>query len=448
MADETTETEEETQGDQPMTREEMVDLVRSMTQPSEDEVEEQKDEEASKRGGDGTNVEVRGDDSGRDTIRVNGQAGRETREWMAHNTLQMFLGHTANNAQKVGEAARNLFEAGHYERGYTDDGRSIRDEFQNARAAGDFYSTVVSADGGLLLPTTVRDEIEELADQVGVAREVCQTFSQVIGDITVPGATGVESSADFVAEGGEITSAKRAFQSVNLNPKKVAQIVPWSYEAQVELAPQILEDVQRAISRSFARAEDDALLNGDGTSSFNSIDGIFSSNRSSVGQLTIGSTGSDDPADIGPDELVLARNKIDPGARANDQLFYIFHPDLEAVFLTKKDDNNQYLFDYVERDGVAELKGIPVLYTEVLPGTGSSQNTDFGALVNGSFLKMALGEGMTSEELTQGVIKDADTGSNINLSTQDLRALKVREFFDIDFNFESACMKFTTNSTS
>jgi hypothetical protein len=93
-----------------------------------------------------------------------------------------------------------------------------------------------------------------------------------------------------------------------------------------------------------------------------------------------------------------------------------------------------------------ELKGIPVLYTEVLPGTGSNANTDFGVLVNGNYVKMALGEEMSSEELRQGQITDADTGSTINLATQDLRALKTREFFDLDINFESAMMKFTTNS--
>jgi HK97 family phage major capsid protein len=413
--------------------EQVLDLL---TDADDEEVEERKDEVAEGRGGDGETPSVRGEGA-----RVTDDRD-ESKEMKAHHTLRAILAHTKNDMNTAGEHIQKLYEAG----AYTE--RSVRQDLRNARAAGDFYSTVVDADGGFLLPTEVRDEINELADEVGVARTICDTFQQVRGTIKVPGATGVEDQANAVDEGGEIDSSIRAFQSVSLNPKKWAQIVPWSYEAQVELAPQILEDVQRAIARSFARAEDDALFNGDGTSSYNGINGIFSANRSGVSSLVIGTTGDTNPEDVGPDELIEARNEIDPGARDNQSLYYAFHPDLEAVFLTKKDDNGQYLFDYVETDQGEpnELKGIPVLYTEVLPGVGDSADTDFGSLVNGNYVKMALGEGMTSEELTQGQVKDADTGSTINLATQDLRALKSRMFFDIDINFESAAMKFTTNT--
>ena len=39
---------------------------------------------------------------------------------------------------------------------------------QEYRAAGDYYSTLVNADGAYLLPTVVVQEIEEIAKQVGV----------------------------------------------------------------------------------------------------------------------------------------------------------------------------------------------------------------------------------------------------------------------------------------
>lgn len=431
-------TQEQVDADEPLTTDEFRSIINEAVSPSEEEVEQAKDEEAEGRAGNGENVNVRGE-SGRVTNRRN-----EDETMKAHHTLRALLAHTERNPGEAGRHIRELYDAGAY------NDRSLEDDFSNARAAGDFYSTVVDADGGFLLPTEVRDEINSITDQVGVAREVADTFSQIRGDIKVPGASGVTDQANFVDEGGEITASKRAFRSVRLNPQKVAQINPWSYEAQIELAPQILEDVQQAVATSFARAEDQALLTADGTSSFNGIDGILSSNRSNVGQTVIGSGGNDDPADIDPDELILAQNELDPGTRNLNNLYYVFHPDLRAVFLTKKDDNGQYLFDYVETpaDQPDELKGIPVLYTEVLPGTGSSADTDFGVLVNGSYVKMAFGEEMSSEELRQGQITDADTGATINLATQDLRALKTREFFDLDINFESAMMKFTTNSST
>jgi len=355
----------------------------------------------------------------------------ETRQSLAKHTIGMLGAMAQGNGRKMERHVEKLVRGGWYG----------DDVARKARAAGDYYSTLVNADGAFLLPTVVRNEIEELADTVGVARQVANTFNNIVGTIRIPGASGAESAASAVSEGGAITSSMRAFEAVTLNPKKWATIIPWTYEAQVEAGPQILADVQRAIGRSFARAEDDALINGDGSSTYNSIDGIFSSNRSNVGELTLGS-GNTAPEDIAPDDLILAQNQIDTGARSN--LVYVFHPDMEAVFLTKKDDDSRYLFDYQTVDGVPTLKGKPVLYTEVLPDLGASTDTSFGLLMNGDYFHMATGEALSSEEMRTGVVTDADTGSDINLGTQDLRALKVREFFDMDANFESAFMKFTT----
>jgi len=205
-----------------------------------------------------------------------------------------------------------------------------------------------------------------------------------------------------------------------------------------------------SLARSFARAEDDALFNGDGTASFNSIDGIFSGNKS-VPTFTIGSGAgtAEDPGDIGPTELILGLNEMDPGARLNrDMMYWVFHPDMRQIFLTKEDSNGSYIFDYVEEQDVQRIKGIQVLYTEVLPAPGTSQPaTSFGAAVNGAFFNMATGEGMTTEELRTGTVQDADTGSDINLATQDLRALKARRFFDLDFNFDNAAVQYETSAT-
>jgi len=198
--------------------------------------------------------------------------------------------------------------------------------------------------------------------------------------------------------------------------------------------------VQRALARSFARAEDEALIEGDGTSQYNGIEGVFT--RAGT---TYTVSGSGNVTGIDPDDLVLSRNDLDPGARDKENLYYVFHPDLENIFLTRTDNNNQYIFDYVEREGVQTLKGIPVLYSEVL-FSGDSNNTKFGALINGRYVDMALGEGMTSEEMTQGTVKDADTGSDINLGTRDLRALKARMFFDLDINFGDATVAYETGS--
>jgi len=168
--------------------------------------------------------------------------------------------------------------------------------------------------------------------------------------------------------------------------------------------------------------------------------------------LGSGADTAEDPADITPEDLIIARNNVDPGARSLGDMYYVFHPDMRNVFLTKKDGQGEFLFEEDFREGGDDgdqIRSVNVLFTEVLPEPGSSQpSTKFGTLVNGTYMKMATGMGISTEELRTGTVQDADTGSNINLATQDLRALKARRFFDLDFNFDKAAVNFETSSTT
>lgn len=320
------------------------------------------------------------------------------------------------------------------------------------RAAGDWYSTVVDADGGFLLPVVVRDGIEEIAGRYGVARQIADVFTHIVGSIKVPGGSGAESAFSAVAEGGAIASSMRAFRAISLNPQKWATIVPWTYEVNVEAGPKVLADLQRVIGRAAARSEDDTMINGAGNAAYNSIYGLFNYTSANGGSGISGNapatyalaSGKTTYASIGPDDLILARNSVPAGVRTG--LSYVFHPDMETVFLTMKDNAGQYLFDYAVVDGVGRLKGIPVYYTEALPANsaGSQANTNFGLLGNFQFWKMAAGPGFSSEEMRTGTVKDADTGDDVNLNTQDLRALKFRMFFDMGCNFGTAFVKFAT----
>lgn len=90
-------------------------------------------------------------------------------------TFRLLRGLARGNQRQAESAAEKLVRGGHYG----------TDAAEQARSSGDYYSTVVNADGQFLLPTEVRQTIEELADQVGVARQVVNTFSQITGTLRV-----------------------------------------------------------------------------------------------------------------------------------------------------------------------------------------------------------------------------------------------------------------------
>lgn len=405
-------------------------------------------------------------DTDETTARVKREA-KESDVYRAYHVLRMMEGNAKGNDQMKRRAAEQLIRGGHYGDEAVrilNNGARAEDAIATAearrknrlaeamydgsdgpqyRAAGDFYSTVIDADGGFLLPTEVVQRIEEIAEQVGVILGLSDTYSQIEGQLKVPGAAGADSAMSFIAEGGAITSRMRAFRAVTLNPQKVADILPWTYEIQVEAGPRILADIQRVMGRNYGKAVDDASLFGDGTSSYNSIDGLASTNRS-VSAYTIDGGSANDGTEFGhilPDDLKLAKLSIAPSVRSGAT--FVFHPDMkDGVFETFKDDNGAYIFDYNSSGAMDSIAGVPVVYSEVLPGLDEAaiDQTDstFGVLGNFQYLKIAQGQGISTEEMRTGTITDADDGSDINLGTQDLRALKYRAFFDIDLNFEDA----------
>lgn len=362
-----------------------------------------------------------------------GKSEKETEGARAQNTLKLLKGVAFGKGRQIEQAVEELARGGHY----GDDAAKAEQ-----RAAGDYYSTGVDADGGYLLPVVVSDEIEELAKQYGAARQLADIFPHIVGTIKVPSASG-DMKASAVSEGGAISSNMRNFEAIELNPQKWASIVPWTYEIGLEASAKILSDINRSVARGFANAEDDAMLNGDGTATYNSITGVI--NNTDAGATTL-AAGNEAFQDITPDNLVLARNDIDEGARGAGA--YVFHPDMEAIFLTKQDGQGAYIFDYRTEGNVSMLKGRPVVYTAALPGlVSSAEDTAFGAYGNFEFWKFALGQGLTTEQLSEATIKDADTGADFNLATQDAKALKFRELFDMGTNFGEAFTVFTTALT-
>lgn len=357
----------------------------------------------------------------------------DSEQSFVRNTLQLFNGLITKRDGVVQEAQTQLAKAGHY-------GSEVQ---STVRAAGDYYSSVVDADGAYLLPTKVRDQVERKIGSYGAFAQVSDMWPETEGTIRVPASTG-SLKAYAVAEGGEIESKKRAFQAVELFPKKWALIIPWTFEIELRQGQKVLDDVNAALAMGFAEAQDEAATVGDGSSSFNSVTGLFDDSRTDVGSITVG-TGDAQFDDITPDQLVLARNEIAPEFRRD--LAYIFHPDMEAIFLTRKDDDNNYIFDYTTVNGVNSLKGLPVYYTQAMPASSVSdqEGTAFGLIGNFNLWKIATGGGIYADMLREGTVKDADTGTDFNLATQDGKALRVKQLFDMDTNFEEGFAKFVTS---
>lgn len=133
--------------------------------------------------------------------------------------------------------------------------------------------TTTQANGGFIVPTALSNEIINLAESYGVARKNMRVVPMPAPTMTVPRVTGRLTAApvgESVAYGtGAITGGM-----VELVARKWGVTVPVSVELSDAAIIAIGDLFGFEAARAFAYAEDAALFNGDGTSTYNTIKGL------------------------------------------------------------------------------------------------------------------------------------------------------------------------------
>jgi len=155
------------------------------------------------------------------------------------------------------------------------------------RAMGETTNTA----GGYLVPTETAATIIDLAERFGVARANCQVIQMTRDNLTVPKYSS-GPTAYWVAENGTITASDVSLDAVGLVAKKLATLTRISTELMEDSAVAVGDFVAMQAARRLAEAEDDAWINGDGTSTYGGIFGVrgqFNANESLEGAVTAAS---------------------------------------------------------------------------------------------------------------------------------------------------------------
>lgn len=134
--------------------------------------------------------------------------------------------------------------------------------------AGGVFTT-----GGALVPEEMASTIIDLREQFGIMRQCARVMPMGSDVMTIPRRTG-SGTASWTGEGAAITQSTAAFDNVELVAKKLAALSLISTEltedSMIDIAAYVAEDFAQVV----AEAEDDAYLNGDGTSTYGGIVGI------------------------------------------------------------------------------------------------------------------------------------------------------------------------------
>ena len=122
------------------------------------------------------------------------------------------------------------------------------------------------ADGGYLVPTTIADSILLKRNALSGFRRLATTLQNLVGPYDLPTEAG-KPTAYWVAEGAAITESKSTFGKKTLNLYKIAGLTTFTYESIHDTAsnPSLQNLVENQIAFVITAAENDAIVNGDGS---------------------------------------------------------------------------------------------------------------------------------------------------------------------------------------
>lgn len=140
-------------------------------------------------------------------------------------------------------------------------------KFQGIAVPDEYFTRTltVAGDAASLYPTTLHGSrfIDLLRSQLVVGRLGATVLDNLVGDNDIPKQTA-SSTAQWVAEDGEITATDADFDDVSLTPKTVGAITSYSRRTLINAVPSIEDIVRRDLASVVANAIDLQALIGDG----------------------------------------------------------------------------------------------------------------------------------------------------------------------------------------
>ena len=115
--------------------------------------------------------------------------------------------------------------------------------------------------GGFAVPDPLSNQLINLLEDYGIARQACQRIVMGSDTWAVPKVTA-QATVYYPAEAAAITESDVTFAQVSLAATKLAALVKMSTEVSEDAVISMVDTVTQSIAYSIAIAEDDNLFNG------------------------------------------------------------------------------------------------------------------------------------------------------------------------------------------
>lgn len=180
--------------------------------------------------------------------------------------------------------------------------RFERENFADSRAMGEGVNTA----GGFLVPDTFEQTIIDLREQYGAARRNLRVVPMSSDHSNEPKKTG-GLTAYPRGENAAATESQQGWGNVELTARSWDVLTRMSVELSEDALISLAEDLATDCARAFAEAEDNACIDGDGTSTYHGIVGIRTriiDGTHSASVVDAAQTG-DNWSEISDDDLLL-----------------------------------------------------------------------------------------------------------------------------------------------
>lgn len=215
--------------------------------------------------------------------------------------------------------------------------------------------------GGFTVPDEFRRELITALEEENVIRSLATSFTTMSGVMTIP-VNSAHGSASWKAEGAAYAASDETFAEVTLNAWKATALIKVTEELLNDSAFPIESFVAKEFGRRLGKLEEEAFINGDGSSKPTGI----------VGGSTLGKTATATNA-ITADELTDLYHSLGRAYRAKATwVMKDSTVQLLRKLKTGVSSDNTYLWQAGLKDGEPDrLFGRPVVVSEFMPAAST-----------------------------------------------------------------------------
>ena len=229
---------------------------------------------------------------------------------------------------------------------------------------------------GYLIPSEFETAIITNRETFGVIRQWARVIPMSRDTISIP-KYETSPTASWVSEGGSLTAADPTFSQVQLTAKKLSRLTRMSSEMMDDSAIDLADWLAMDMAQSFAEAEDDAALNGDGTSTYGGISGLvqqFDDNQATYAGAIQNASSADTFAEVLIGDVSSTMAALPQYAEMN-AAFYISRPGFALMLERLAHAGGGATVQTFESGLRMVFMGYPVRLSQKMPtSTGSLDN--------------------------------------------------------------------------